>query len=76
MLPVSDDQRALAVALGLDELEPGAGWIDRDERDGSVIVLTRGNGALPSAEIEEGVGALVLDFEATQHTAAVVIGEL
>ncbi len=51
VLAIADDERALAVALGLDELEPAAGWIDGDERDGPVIVLTRGNGALPSAEI-------------------------
>ncbi len=31
VLAIADDERALAVPLGLDELEPVAGWIDRDE---------------------------------------------
>jgi hypothetical protein len=39
MLAVTNNERAFAVALGLDELEAPAGWVNRDERDRVVIVL-------------------------------------
>ena len=58
VLRVADDSAALAVLVGDDELEAGDRRVDGDERDRAVVVLARGDRALPLAEVEDDVAAL------------------
>jgi len=39
VLAVADDQCAFAIALGIDQLEAPASWINGDERDRAVSVF-------------------------------------
>ena len=58
MLSIADNQNTLALALPHDEFESIIGRIDGNERDGSIVVLSRCNRAFPLAEIEGGYSVL------------------
>ena len=48
VLRVADQEGAFAVLAGHDELEAGHPRVDRDERDGAVVILARGDRRLAS----------------------------
>src|SRR5437016_2804282 len=75
VLPVADDQCALALALRHHELEPEIRWIRRDERGRPVIVLPRRHLALPLAETERCCDAIAGGHvDVTQLLADIVRG--
>src|SRR5258708_9336444 len=76
VLRVADDQPALAVLVGDDELEAAEGGHDGDEGDGAVVVLARGDRARPLAEVERDRRAGALHLDAAEILVRIARGEL
>jgi hypothetical protein len=53
VLGIMDDQSLLAVALADHEIEADGRGVDQNEGHRSIIVATRGDRAMPFAEVED-----------------------
>jgi hypothetical protein len=74
VLAIADNERALAVALGLTNSNPSrVGSMMMNEMVPSSFLR---EAALPSVEHKKRVSTLVLDSDGPQRTAGIVIGEL
>jgi len=63
VLSITDDQRSFSLSLAYDENEAIDRRINRDEGGGPVIILARGNRAMPFAEVENCCTTLHADAE-------------
>src|ERR1700691_1007232 len=73
VLTIPDDQHPLPTTFTLYEFEPVIGGIDGDERDGTVVILSRCDGTFPLAKIECRYSALAPHLKFTQFPAGIAL---